>query len=268
MTDLHIHTLYSDGEYNEHEIVELIENSQVTEFAITDHDTIIGSMKVAEILKQTNSNIIFHSGVEMTCRIFDYMGGINVHLLYRDFDYDNPVLEKFLIKAQLLRKEKIAATREFVKDTIGIEIPWERLNEFCENIHVFAKPHMYKLICEYANYDRDKYYKIMDKMDTQRFKLDAVEVIEALREYKGYFTLAHPREIMNEYDLNYQDIDNIVSYLVQHGLKGIETKHSKQSELDHIEFSKIAKRYNLIETFGSDYHGPTVKPTVKLGGYR
>ena len=49
------------------------------------------------------------------------------------------------------------------------------------------------------------------------------------------------------------------------GLDAIETRHSKQTEKDYKEFSKIAKKYGLRETCGSDYHGPNVKPDVILG---
>ena len=52
MKDLHIHTKYSDGELNEYEIVEEVEKQNVSEFAVADHDTIIGSKKVFELLKE------------------------------------------------------------------------------------------------------------------------------------------------------------------------------------------------------------------------
>ena len=70
---------------------------------------------------------------------------------------------------------------------------------------------------------------------------------------------------MDEYKLDYESVDAIVEYLVGLGLKGLETKHSKHTKRDCEEFSNIAQKYSLIETEGSDFHGPTVKPSVKLG---
>ena len=67
MVDLHIHTKYSDGEYDEYEILEKIKEAGITEFAICDHDTIEGSQKVSELLK--NSDLIFHTGIELSCTI-------------------------------------------------------------------------------------------------------------------------------------------------------------------------------------------------------
>ena len=69
MKDLHIHTIYSDGEYNEIEILEKIKESNIKEFSICDHDTIEGSKKVYKLLKQSSTNLIFHSGVELSCRV-------------------------------------------------------------------------------------------------------------------------------------------------------------------------------------------------------
>ena len=89
MKDLHIHTKYSDGELDEFEIIEEVKNSGVNEFAIADHDTIIGSQKVFNILKENNPGLIFHPSVELTCRINDFMGGINVHLLVQFFNFFN-----------------------------------------------------------------------------------------------------------------------------------------------------------------------------------
>ena len=65
--------------------------------------------------------------------------------------------------------------------------------------------------------------------------------------------------------LRYEDIDKIVKYLCLYGLDALETMHSKHTCDDYRVFSLIAKKYNLKETMGSDYHGPNVKPKVRLG---
>ena len=65
MVDLHIHTKYSDGEYDEKEIVDKIREAGVKEFSICDHDTIEGSEKVYELVKD-NPEFVFHSGVELS----------------------------------------------------------------------------------------------------------------------------------------------------------------------------------------------------------
>jgi len=105
----------------------------------------------------------------------------------------------------------------------------------------------------------------MDKLYTDDLKLNVKEVFNSIKNKKGNITLAHPIEIMKEYNLNYNDIDKIIEYLKNLGLYGIEVKHSKQTKENQKEFLKIAKKYNLFESCGSDYHGEKIKPDVKIG---
>ena len=39
-TDLHLHTIYSDGELSPREVIELARKEQVTTMAITDHNNL------------------------------------------------------------------------------------------------------------------------------------------------------------------------------------------------------------------------------------
>ena len=54
LQNLHIHTKYSDGEFDEYQIIEEVLKSGVTEFAICDHDTFEGSKRVYDLLQQNN----------------------------------------------------------------------------------------------------------------------------------------------------------------------------------------------------------------------
>ena len=105
----------------------------------------------------------------------------------------------------------------------------------------------------------------MNKLNSQDLKLDAVKVIQTFKNSNIDVTLAHPIEIMEENNLTYSDIDSIVAFLKNYGLKGLETCHSKQTIKDAEIFSQIAQKYNLQESEGSDYHGENVKPNVFLG---
>lgn len=264
MKDLHLHTKYSDGEDDEYEIINKILESNVREFAICDHDTLEGSKKVSAIVNNY-PELKFHPGVELSCRVFDYNNGINIHLLVHDFDYNDKTLLSFVQEANALRLKKIAKMVDNVKELYGITIPQKRIDEMLKQTHSFGKPHIYRLLCEQGCFDREEFYQKMNKFKYKEFRLNAIDVISKLQNHKGYVTLAHPIEIMEEYNMSYNDIDKLVYYLVKFGLKGLEVKHSKQTYNDYVIFSEIAKKYNLVGTFGSDYHGPHVKPNLKIG---
>lgn len=262
MVDLHIHTKYSDGQDDEYEIIRKIKESNVKEFSICDHDTLEGSKKVSSLIK---GNFIFHSGVELSCKISQLYGGVDVHLLVRDFDYNNEKILMLVKEISYLRKLKIQRMVDLVKDKYGIEFKNSEIEEVLKTTNSFGKPHVYSLLQKYGEFDREQYYKNMNELKCLDLKLEATRVLQMLKFERCNVTLAHPIEIMEENNLSYSDIESIVKYLKDYGLDGLETRHSKHREKDFKEFSSIANKYGLVETCGSDYHGEKVKPDVKLG---
>ena len=127
MKDLHIHTKYSDGEYDEKEIIDKVLKSNVKEFAICDHDTIEGSFKVFKELQKNNYGLILHSGVELTCRLCEFENGVNMHLLFRDFNYNNQNLKKIVDKISYLRRIKVGRMIEYVENVYKIKIPIDKV---------------------------------------------------------------------------------------------------------------------------------------------
>lgn len=265
MIDLHIHTSYSDGEYNENEIIQKVIEANLTEFCICDHDNIEGSLKVCNILKNSKSKLKFHSGMEVTARINNFLGGINIHLLARDFDYNSEYIIKIVDEMKKNRQIKKQRLVDYIKKVYNFVLPTNEVEEVNKTTLSFGKPHAYKILSKHINVNMEEYYKNMKKLDTDDLKIDALKVIEYVHKAGGNVTLAHPIEIMDEYNLEYEDIDKIVAYLSSFNLDGLETQHSKHTYKDYIEFSKIADKYNLKQSRGSDYHGPNVKPNINLG---
>ena len=264
MKDLHIHTKYSDGSLNEYEIINEIENLKIKEFAIADHDTIEGSKKVFNLLKEKNLKVKFHSSVELTCRVNEYQNGINIHLLAQDFDYNDPVILEIVEEISKLRFKKIQVMVDYIEKEYNIKIPKALLEEKIKSTNSFGKPHLYSIMQEIGNFDRFQYYKTMDKLNTSKLKLDAKSVIHKLQGHSKTI-LAHPCEVMDEYNFDYNQIEEFIKYLKNLGLTGVETHHSKQTKEMQKEFSKIAKKYKLEENYGSDFHGEDVKPGLKIG---
>ena len=265
MKDLHIHTKYSDGELNEIEIIEEVFKSGVGEFAIADHDTIEGSKRVFEILKQNNKhNLIFHTGIELTCRVNEYLNGINVHLLVQDFDYNNKKLLKLVDEISNLRYKKIQVMVDFIEKEFKIKIPQNILQKKIKTTNSFGKPHLYSILQTLGEFDMEKYYQTMNKLDTSTLKLNAKKVITQLKTSCSV-VLAHPCEIMDEYNFDISDIEKLIVYLKSLGLAGIETYHSSQTKTLQKQLSKIAKKYDLYESYGSDFHGENIKPGLKIG---
>ena len=89
-------------------------------------------------------------------------------------------------------------------------------------------------------------------------KKDSIELIKSA---KGKASLAHPYSLK----LHGQELEDFVSELVDYGLDGIEVYHSNHTPEMIEEYLRLANKFNLLITGGSDYHGPTIKPDVSLG---
>jgi predicted metal-dependent phosphoesterase TrpH len=86
------------------------------------------------------------------------------------------------------------------------------------------------------------------------------EGIRRIKEGGGIASLAHPVRLPQRGP----QLERLVENLLQAGLEGIEVYHSEHSPADCAEFAGIARRFGLIPTGGSDYHGDN-KPGIRLG---
>jgi predicted metal-dependent phosphoesterase TrpH len=106
----------------------------------------------------------------------------------------------------------------------------------------------------------DDYLDEFAKGYVYRHEPQFAEGVERIRIAGGIASLAHPARIRT-------DIAAIMPELCSIGLNGIEAYHSDHSPAATQLYINIAKRYGLLVTGGSDFHG-AAKPGLRLGtGY-
>jgi predicted metal-dependent phosphoesterase TrpH len=92
-------------------------------------------------------------------------------------------------------------------------------------------------------------------------RLSPRRALEMIRQSSGIPVLAHPIQLRTDND---GQLERILKDLIDLGLEGIEVIHSDHTA-DLVEkYSRLADRYNLLKTGGSDFHGQK-KPTIPLG---
>jgi len=85
-------------------------------------------------------------------------------------------------------------------------------------------------------------------VDKVRFKPE--QAISFIKESGGVPVLAHPKTLgMNS------TLEKILLELMEKGLKGIEVFYPEHNSLEVTQFKALAKRYGLLMTGGTDYHG-------------
>jgi predicted metal-dependent phosphoesterase TrpH len=258
LIDLHIHTNNSDGEFSTKDIINMLKDSNVTTFSITDHDNINSCQ---EVINENINGLYYIRGIENSALFKNY----NMHILGYDINDNCYNMQKIISVIQKSRNLRILEIIKILKDKYNIEFESNTINEVLNRTGTVGKAHVIELLYKYGygNSNVEIYKKYLKDLKTEiNYRTDAEKVIEAIKRDNGIAVLAHPKEIENEYHI---DIEMIIKNLINIGLDGIEVYNSLHNLEDIKKYLDIAKKYNLLISGGSDYHGIFTKPNVELG---
>ena len=257
LTDLHTHTTASDGQYAPAELVELAKSRGLSVLAVTDHDTIAGVDEAQRAGSSLGLTVI--RGVELSAK--DYP---NCHILgygFRDGDTElSRLCEKFRAGRDE-RKHKIVA---FLQEK-GVELDLAEVEELAGG-EVIARPHFAQVMVRrgYVSTNREAFDRYLDTEEfrrrVKRFKADAKTCVEAIKSAGGKASLAHPYQM----GLGDDALEMLVKQFKSWGLDAIECWYPKYSPEQREFYLRLAEKYRLHQTGGSDFHGERVKPDVEL----
>ena len=247
--DLHTHTTASDGIYTPAELIGLAVKNNVKALAITDHDTLDGLIEAVECAENYDISLI--PGIEFSV---DHSEG-SFHLLGLYLDYQNKNLLNEISKLNKMRESRAC---RIIKDlnNNGINISIKEV-ELESKYGVIGRPHIARALVKngYADNINDifKNYLVNGKpgfIRKERISLD--HAITLINDAGGVPVIAHP------ISLNFSDYDNFENMLgkfIDKGVMGLEVYSTMHELQDVKEFKRIAEKYNLIITGGSDFHG-------------
>lgn len=257
-TDLHLHTLYSDGVVNCEMLVQTIIENGIKLAAKTDHDTVEGN----DIFEQLcgKNGIRFVEGVELSSHLTSELPGYDetyvVHILGYGFDrekmrsYCNAVSEK---RQKSLQSIILSLQRE------GYEIDPMRI---AVDGRVVDRTAIAKDLV-YINAFADTRSAFDCKLNTPEyirksiFADNAQDIIQQIHRCGGLAIWAHPFDLARgrKVPINSDQVRRILESFVEWGLDGIETYYQKFSECEQEILHGLAVRFGLLESCGSDYHG-------------
>jgi len=96
-----------------------------------------------------------------------------------------------------------------------------------------------------------------------KYRVDCSRAIKIILDAGGIPVLAHP--ILLNLDKN-ETID-LFALLKDMGLKGVEVYYPEHPPDMIVFYSKLAQRYGLLKTGGTDFHG-SLKPDIQMGSGR
>jgi predicted metal-dependent phosphoesterase TrpH len=257
--DLHSHSTASDGTLAPAEVAKLALRAGLSGWALTDHDTIGGVAEAAE--ESAKLGIDFLPGIEISAE-FPHPG--TMHILGYGIDPQSPTLHDLtrqLIEGRDNRNPKIVKKLQ----ELGVAITMEEVENEAGGT-VVGRPPIAAILHRkgYVTSIKNAFNEYLAPGGAAYFdkeRLTPRRALEMIIDSGGIPVLAHPIQLRLESD---EKFDSVIRELIDLGLAGLEVMHSDHGDIQVEKYSKLADRYGLIKTGGSDFHG-TNKFRIKLG---
>lgn len=255
--DLHCHTKLSDGSLGIEDIIAQAQRTGIDWLSITDHDT-MASFSRADVLGERAGVKILH-GVELSA--WDKERGQKVHILcYAPKKPDR--LEGLCLKSCEIRKE---VSKEMIAKVMEkFPITLESILKHTTASKSIFKQHIMRALIDYGyalefygDLDRELFNHDSGTCYVEREYPDVNFVIDLIHTAKGVAVMAHPAQ--------YDNIELLEELAKKGKIDGVEIGHHTADADYRRELSDIARRYELIETGGSDFHGLYNKVPTHLG---
>ena len=241
--DLHLHSHFSDGTYGPEELAAQARRYELAAIALTDHDSVEGCPGTAQACAAVGGEFI--TGTELTAE----EDGNEVHILGYCVDTQNATLLTQIARFQAVRQNRI---REMVARLNQLKVPLSADAVFAlANCKAPGRPHVARALvaaglCSSLDEAFERFLKKNRPAWVPKFKMSGAEALELIHQAGGVAVLAHP-------GLN--RTDEVIPGLVEAGMDGLECFHTKHATATTERYLKIADRFHLLVTGGSDCHG-------------
>jgi predicted metal-dependent phosphoesterase TrpH len=250
--DLHIHTTASDGRWTPPSLIEALQETGISLFAVTDHDS-VGSVAVAEALAR-EAGLAFLRGVEISTKV----DGRLMHVLAYGYDPDHAPLIDFIQQNEArLQAYDDELLQRLVDAGYDLDLAhyqaytwdrrrggWKSLNYLidqglCRDVHSFFNElFVGELEADFPDFPTPE------------------EAIPLIREGGGVPVWAHPATSLSR-DRRYrpEEDETVVARMVGWGIEGLECYTCHHDDAWTGRLVAWARQYDLLVTGGSDSHG-------------
>ena len=273
--DLHIHSIHSDGTCSTQQLLDQLQAKNVRILSFTDHDSVgcYDDLRAGTVKLYPGMTLI--PGVELSCRLDgrlrDILGyGVSIRVIseYLEKKYSSQrrlqkqqhILEQLMEICQKhgLRFNSSLRACEGKKAEAFV-ILYNELNRYPENIER----------CPFVSDNTKFYWNYFSNPDSdffvdETYDLPTIsEAVDTIHLSGGKAFLAHPYA----YGMDQAGVEHLVQCAVKAKVDGIELKHSSNKNGDVDKIRAFAKKYHLLFSGGTDFHGAT-KPGLELvSGY-
>lgn len=267
LVDLHIHTNKSDGQFSTKEILKFCQEKNLEIISITDHDTI----EAYNDLDSTYFNGKVITGIELSFglkgRLYDVLG-YNIELN----TINNWLATKYPKTELLSKQQRILDNMQRIYERSGFKFKKNITITTGLKSEAFSQM-IASLISEPSNLliepelNTANFYKKHHTNTSSKYYVDETfnlpsikEAIDIIHKSGGLAILAHS----GAYGFNETEMSNFIQLAIDNGIDGLELKYPTHTPEQEKIISSFAKKYNLLTTGGSDFHGEKIKPQVEL----
>lgn len=259
MVDLHTHSNFSDGSDSPEKLVEKAYKLGLKAVALTDHNTIDGLDQFLKAGEKYKGKMEVIPGIEFSTEA----DGKDFHILALYIDKSHYTdIESYL---SVMIKNKIESNKDLVQSlkNAGYEIDYNEIVKAnkTENFNRVAIANALKEK-GYADSVADAFEKYLHRKNGYYHppeKLNTFNVIKFINSIGAISIWAHPLKAITT-----EEFEKYLPQAKEAGLIAVETMHSLYNKEQQKQVEALAKKYKLLPSGGSDYHGSN-KDNVLLG---
>jgi len=249
LIDFHSHTTASDGSLSPSELVDRAVAGNISQFAITDHDTMAGYRAAAEYYTHIPGQMRLIPGVEFSCR----WSGTTIHIVGLAVDAEHPAMAaglELLGRARVARGKKIAERLEARGFTGAHAGALAKAGE-----SQLGRPHFAQWLIEQGHVEDfnqafDKYLGQGKIGDVKAFWPELSEVTRWIVESGGVAIVAHPLK----YRFTRMKLRRLIVDFKLAGGQAVEVLNGRQTDDQTAQLKRLALEFELEVSAGSDFH--------------
>lgn len=256
--DLHCHSNVSDGLLAPAEVAALAKANGVDVWALTDHDELGGIAEAREAA--TDLGMRHVAGVEISVT----WAGQTVHIVGLQVDENDEQLNRGLAATRSGRERR---AREIAEQLAAVGIPgaFEGALRFVGNPDLISRTHFARFlidrgVCNTVSEVFSKYLVEGRPGFVPHRWASLKDAVTWIRGAGGQAVIAHP----GRYKFDDLIFDQFFLDFKTYGGVGVEVMTGSHTVAQYAEYAGVAKRYGLLASRGSDFHGPG-ESRIELG---
>lgn len=256
-SDLHTHTIFSDGTYSPEELVAMAKNIGLSYFAITDHDTVDGVKYLYENGIYPDRGIKIIPGVEFSANDAAH----DIHIVGYNIDIYNGALSDMINDISEARWSRFSQIIENLQKN-KYNIREADVLQFAGSSRSIGRFHIARALVKKGEFKtvREAFEKMLGKDKpayAPRYFPEVEEIVDVIHQSGGQAILAHPKLVED---------DSLVEKICT-AVDGLEVFYPNHQPEDVERYMKLAESLNLLVVGGSDFHGATSRFVEKLGEF-